>query len=150
MSLSKFKNITGYDLRKFFSDFVNFTNVHFQNIVNYYNGSQVPNDSFKELDRLIYESNKIESIWEIHNSRFQNITYWELLDKFTDIQGKLLTCQKMSKWTRSSRLNRYDSSVKFSRGLKQFETFEQVSKLTGSQESQNDWSEIAINNLITE
>lgn len=150
MSLSNFKEITGYDLEGFFNDFVDFVNNDFQLIVNYYNGGETPNKSFKELDRLLDEAHKIESIWEIHNSRFNDVSYWELCDKYTDIYGKLLTCKNMSKWTRSSRLNSFDSNIKFSRGLKQFETFERVAKSVGSQDPQNDWADIAINNLITE
>lgn len=150
MSLDKFKEITGYDLEQFFSDFVDFTNNHFQLIVNYYNGDSTPNESFKELDRLLNEAHKIESLFEIHNSRFKDISYWELCDKYTDVYGKLLTCKKMSKWTRSSRLDRFDDSIKFSRGLKQFETFEKVAKSVGSSDPQNDWADIAIGNLIVE
>jgi hypothetical protein len=150
MGLVEFKNKTGYDLEKFFNDFVIFINEDLQPIVNFYNGGTTPNESFRELERLLSESYKIESIWEIYGSRFNNAIYWELLDKFTEAQGKLFTCKKMSKWARSSRLGEFDSSIKFQRGLKQFETFEQVSSSTGSQSPQDDWADIAISNFKVE
>ena len=150
LGVSQFKDITGYDIEVFFNDYIDFTNIYYQSIVDYYKGGDLNNDSFNKLNHLIEEANKIEPLFELNQNRFNTIDFWEILDVFTEIQVKLSTCQNMQKWTKSSRLNQFDTNITFDRGLKQFETFESVSRSVGSNDSDTDWANISIDNLITE
>lgn len=148
--VEEFKNLTGYDIELFLNDFIAFSSNNYQSIVDYYSGGVLVSDAFKELDRLVEESNKIEAIMDLNADRLKTNDHWVLVETLSDIQVNLWTCKKMSKWTRSSRLNQYDSSITVEKGLRQFETFENVSKEIGSLDPDNEWSNITIDNLITE
>jgi hypothetical protein len=148
--VDEFKKLTGYDIEAFLNDFVAFSANNYQSIVDYYSGGTLISEAFKEMDRLIGESNRIEAIMELNADRLKTNDHWVLVETIGDIQVNLWTCQNMSKWTRSSRLNQYDSSITVEKGLRQFETFETVAKEAGSLDSDNEWSNIAIDNLITE
>jgi len=150
LGVSQFKDITGYDIELFFNNYIDFINQYYQSIVDYYKGGELVAQSFNSLNLLIDEVNKIEPLFELHQNRFTTIDFWEILDAFSEIQVKLMTCQKMQKWTKSSRLNQFDTNIAFDRGLRQFETFESVAKSVGSNDPDTDWANISIDNLITE
>jgi len=150
LGVSQFKDITGYDIELFFNNYIYFMNQYYQSIVDYYKGGELVAQSFNSLNLLIDEVNKIEPLFELHQNRFTTIDFWEILDAFSEIQVKLMTCQKMQKWTKSSRLNQFDTNIAFDRGLRQFETFESVAKSVGSNDPDTDWANISIDNLITE
>lgn len=147
---SEFKQITGYDIRKFLNDFYRFTIEHYPNIVNYYNGSDIIQQSFNELDRINRESQKIEGLLQFYSKRFNNVEYWELYDKFSDIQIKLDTTSNLSRWMRSSRTDRYSSEVSVEYVLKQNESIERVSKKAGNELYDNEWYKIAVDNDLNE
>jgi len=147
---SEFKEVTGYDIRKFFQDFYNFTINDYPNIVNYYNGADIVQHSFNEFDRLNREANKIEGLLQFYSKRFNNVEYWELYDKFSDIQVKLDTTANLSRWMRSSRADRYSSEISIEYVLKQNESLERVSKKSGNELYDNEWFKIAIDNDLNE
>lgn len=149
-TFDNFKRIAGYDLQSFFERFVRFVNVHSGNVINYYNGGVLNNVSFNELESLSKEASKISPLFENFGSNFTYIGYWELLDKFTDIHTGLMTFKNMSKWTRSSRLNRYDSSVSIDRKIRQGETVENIALEVGYTEPQQDWFDVALSNQLIE
>lgn len=148
--IDQFKKITGYDIQSFFQRYIRFVENDYQNIVDYYNGSNMVASSFNELDNLLNEVGIVEPFFELYSNSFNTIDFWEIVTNFDEIYTKLLTCKNMSKWSRSSRTNRFDSNVKIERGLKQFETFEKVSSTVGSVDPQNDWTSIAVDNMIVE
>lgn len=150
LGVSRFKEITGYDIEVFFNDYIDFVSKYYQSLVDYYKGGELVAESFNSLNSLIEEANKIEPLFELHQNRFDTIDFWEILDSFTEIQVKLSTCKNMQKWTKSSRLNQFDTNISFDRGLKQFETFEAVAQSVGSNDPDTDWANISIDNLITE
>lgn len=148
--IERFKEITGYDIQAFFQRYINFVQNDYQNIVDYYNGSNMVPSSFNELDNLLAEVGRIESLFELNVDNFNTIDFWEIVVNYDEVQTKLLTCKKMGKWNRSSRTNRFDGNIKIERGLKQFETFEKISGATGSVDQDNDWTGITVDNLIVE
>lgn len=145
-----FKRITGYDLQAFFQRFVDFINFHSGNVINYYDGGSINNASFNELETLLEESKKISPLFERHGANLTYLGYWEVLEKFTDIQTSLYTFDKMSKWMKSSRLNRFDSGTHIERQLRQGETMELLSEDVGYSNPQEDWTTLAINNQLIE
>ncbi len=146
----KFKLITGYDIESFLNDYIEFTSSHFSNIVNYYNGGEVVRDSFNYLDDLNKEVTKIDGLFNYYKNHFNTVDFWELIDLYSDIKVKLMTVNNYSKWSRSSRLDRYSSDITISYVQKQGETIERISDKSGSEDSENDWVQLAINNDLNE
>jgi len=145
-----FNRITGYNLQAFFQRFTNFISIHSGNIINYYDGGLLNNTSFNELETLLKESKKISPLFEQYGQNLIFLGYWELLDNFTEIQTSLYTFDNMSKWMRSSRLNRFDSNVKVDRKIRQGETIELIAEESGYNSPQEDWRELSINNQLIE
>lgn len=146
----KFKNITGYNIENFFNDYILFTEKHYQNIVNYYNGYDIVGDSFDFFDSLSKESIKIESLLQMYSNSFSTVDFWNLIDKFDDIKIKLDTINNLSKWLRSSRIDRYSSNVNISYVQKQGETLEKIVSKSGSVNSENEWVNVALENDLPE
>lgn len=153
MSLSiytEFNDITGYDVRKYLEDFYNFTLTMYQDIVNYYNGSDIVQASFNEFDRLRSQSRIIEELMQQHSKDFNSAEYWVLYDKFSSTQIKLDTIDNMSRWMRSSRTSRYDSKVNIAYVMKQNESIERISKKVGDASYEDEWYKLAIDNDMHE
>jgi hypothetical protein len=151
VDFEKFKNVTGYDIKQFLTDCSNFFSNNYQSIIDFYSGTDnVPTVAFNELDRLNNEVSKIEPLFRTNSNRLDTIDMWDILDLFTEMQVKLMTASKTAKWMRSSRLNSNDTSVKIDRIQAQNETLESIALSVGYQSPQNDWKDIAIDNLIVE
>lgn len=147
----KFQGITGYDIRQFFSDYIYFVNNYYSFIVGYYkDGINADSESFNELDTLKKEAAEIEGKVIFYNEVFNNAQYWDLLDKFSDIQISLNTIDNLSRWLRSSRTDRFSSEVNVAYVQKQLETLEQISKKAGSINTNDDWAGIAMKNDLNE
>jgi hypothetical protein len=149
-NFDNFHRITGYNLESFFERFSNFISLYSGNIINYYDGGSLSNQSFNELEYLLKESKKISPLFEQYGQNFTFLGFWELLDKFTEIQTSLYTFENMGRWMRSSRLNRFDSGVKVDRKIRQGETIELIAEETGHISPQDDWVGLSINNQLTE
>lgn len=151
IDFDKFKNVTGYDIRIFFMDCDAFFSSQYQDIVNYFAGGEtVPTEATNELNRLTKESYIIEPLFGTNSNRLDTIDMWDILDLFSDIQIKLLTANKTSKWMRSSRLNTNNTSVQIDRILAQNETLERLSGEVGYSSPDNEWKDVAIGNYLIE
>lgn len=146
----KFKQITSYDIETFFNSFNYFVNNYYSNIVNYYKGEDIDKDSFNYLDKLLGEINIIDSIWDLYSPVFDLQDYWELLSTYEDIKIKLDTVNHLSKWLRSSRVDRFSSNTFLNYVQKQGESIERVTQNFGSVDKENDWAIISIDNDLNE
>lgn len=149
-SAEKYYNITKIDIQQFFQDTVDFINEGYPSILSYYEGGDLPTDSFKVLDDLLVRAESIDAAFFNFSDQMKTLDMWDLLDTFEDSWGQLLTINNTSKWMRSSRVGRYDGKFYLERALKDFENFEQVASSVGSNDPQNDWEEIAVSNFIIE
>lgn len=149
-SAEKYHNITKIDIQQFFQDTVDFINEGYPSILSYYEGGDLPADSFKVLDDLLVRAESIDAAFFNFSDQMKTLDMWDLLDTFEDSWGQLLTINNTSKWMRSSRVGRYDGKFYLERALKDFENFEQVASSVGSNDPQNDWEEIAVSNFIIE
>lgn len=149
-SAEKYYNITKIDIQQFFQDTVDFINEGYPSILSYYEGGDLPADSFKVLDDLLVRAESIDAAFFNFSGQMKTLDMWDLLDTFEDSWGQLLTINNTSKWMRSSRVGRYDGKFYLERTLKDFENFEQVASSVGSNDPQNDWEEIAVSNFIIE
>lgn len=146
----RFRNITGYDIKIFLQDFIDFVNNHYANIVSYYNGGAINNQSFGMLDRLLKEINKIEPLFTLHYNSLNNIGDWFLLDLFSQVQTKLWTIRFSSKWMRSVRTGVRSNTIKYDKFLKTDQNFEDIAAEVGMIDYQNDWKNITVPQYITE
>lgn len=149
-SAEKYYNITKIDIQQFFQDTVDFINEGYPSILSYYEGGDLPADSFKVLDDLLVRAESIDAAFFNFSDQMKALDMWDLLDTFEDSWGQLLTINNTSKWMRSSHVGRYDGKFYLERALKDFENFEQVASSVGSNDPQNDWEEIAVSNFIIE
>jgi hypothetical protein len=141
--------VTGYDIQVFFQNFTIFSNNYYPQIIRFYNGDDIDRSAFNFFDELKKESNTIESLIDQNAHSFNNTDFWQIEDIFSNIQGRLSTVDAMSKWQRSSRLNRYSSSISIDYIQSQNQTLEDISRRSGSNNSEN-WTNIALDNQIIE
>lgn len=146
----QFKLVTGYDIEKFFSDFVDFVNIYYPYIINYYNSGVINKESFYELERLQRETEKIEPLFSLHRNNLDNVGMWYLLDTFTEINTKLLTTKMSAKWTRSIYNAVRASAIKMEKVLSPGQTFEEIAKELDADNPQNDWVNITLPQYIEE
>lgn len=147
----KFKVITGYDIRLFFSDFVTFVNQYYPFIVDYYNGGTINQETFYKLNLLTKEMDKIEPLFTLYSNTLDDIDSWELLDIFTEIQTKLWTIRNSAKWLRSTFDNVRSNTVKMEQVLSTDESFEDIAqKNLSSSNPQDDWLNIVVPQYINE
>ena len=145
----QFKKVTGYDIEKFFNDFILFSDTYYQNIINYYNGADIDQESFNYLDYLKKEVVKIEPLIDQCNNSFNTTDFWNLNNIFSDIQTKLETCDNMGRWMRSSRVGRFSSTLTVSHIQTQNETLEKISRDMGFSD-QDAWTDLALSNQVVE
>jgi hypothetical protein len=145
----QFKTTTGYDIEGFFNNFALFINTHYQNIINYYNGSDIDQTSFNYLDFLKNELIKIEPLIDQCNNSFNTTDFWTINNIFSDIQTKLETCDNMGRWMRSSRVGRYSSTLTMAHIQTQNETLEKISARMGFSD-QDAWTDLALSNQVVE
>lgn len=147
----KFKTVTGYDIRLFFSDFVTFVNQYYPSIVDYYNGGTIDQEAFYRLNLLTKEMDKIEPLFVLHSNTLDDIDSWELLDVFTEIQTKIWTIRNSAKWLRSVFDCVRSNTVKMEQVLGTDESFEDVAqKNLYSSNPQDDWLNIVVPQYINE
>lgn len=145
----KFKSITGYDIRSFFQAYVDFCNNNYPHIVDFYQGGEINADSFYVLDKLIAELNVIEPLFRLHANSLDDISMWDILDMFSEIQTKLLTIKNSDKWLRSAAVNR-TNTIQLQKQLRTGETFESAAEQVGYQDPEDEWMGIVTPQYIIE
>lgn len=103
-TLDNFKSLTTYDVKVFFTKYLDFIDTDYSSIIHYYNGSSsvAPNASFAKLDLLIKEQKKIIDAFVLNSSSLEVYDFWVLLEYVEDIGHALETAKNSSKWLRSS------------------------------------------------
>lgn len=151
-ALDRFRVETGYNLQKYFEDFVLFCNAHYPLIVAHYVGNEDlgVGDSFGRLDELLRQTKEIEPLFYLKSNSLQGIEFWGILDLFSDCQTKLWSIDRSSRWLRSSKIGRYSTNITLKRALKTRENFEQVSASLGSNNPDDDWVRISRDNQVEE
>lgn len=152
--VTKFSYLIGYDVLTYFDLYRMFINNNFPLLLRYYQNSEEKPDqfSFSFLNKLKNESIVIDNMIKSNLQIFDNMWAWEILDFFEDSKIKIDTFLNLSRWTRSNKTTTgWDQIATQSPYVTgNYETLEQISeKIEGSNDSQNDWQKIALqNNLI--
>lgn len=150
----QFKEITGYDVQSFFDKYVDFTENHYPNIVNYYsNLSDIsPVDSFNLLKVLMSEQKKIVDISILNANSLNNYEFWALIEYIEDMGSVLETANNASKWLRSSvTKNGYRKQIVSSKYTAQGQGLEQLEKdVLKSDNFRDSWVDTALQNELRE
>lgn len=145
----KFKTVTGYDIKVFFQSYVDFCNNNYPYIVDYYQGGEIDADSFYQLDKMIAQINTIEPLFRLHENTLNDISMWDILDNFTEIETKLMTIKNSDRWLRSASIGR-TNSLQMERQLRTGETFETVANQLELSSPEDDWTDIVTPQYIIE
>lgn len=145
----RFYNITGYDIQSFFQEFVDFVNNDYPSIVSYYNGGDMVPSAFLRLVEISKEANTIEPLFALHSNTLDDISMWDILDDFTEVQTKIATIKSSARWLRSA-TNGRDNTIQMNRALKSGENFEDVSSSMNNPNPQDDWMNITTPQYIEE
>lgn len=145
----RFYNITGYDIQSFFQEFVDFVNNDYPSIVSYYNGGDMVPSAFLRLVEISREANTIEPLFALHSNTLDDISMWDILDDFTEVQTKIATIKSSARWLRSA-TNGRDNTIQMNRALKSGENFEDVSSSMNNPNPQDDWMNITTPQYIEE
>lgn len=145
----KFKTVTGYDIKSFFQSYVDFCNNNYPYIVDYYQGGEIDANSFYQLDKMIAQLNTIEPLFRLHENTLNDISMWDILDNFTEIETKLLTIKNSDRWLRSAAVGR-TNSLQMEKQLRTGETFETTAEQLELSSPEDDWTSIVIPQYIIE
>lgn len=145
----KFLSVTGYNIKDFFQSYVDFCSEYYPYIVDYYQGGEINADSFYELDKLIAQINIIESLFQLHENKLDDISMWELLESFSEIVTKLTTIKNSDRWLRSASVGR-TNTLQLEKQLRTGETFETVSEQLELENPEDDWVDIVVPQYIIE
>jgi hypothetical protein len=152
--LADFEQLTSYDIVPFLQEYVSFTEEHYSNIVNYYEGSSlvVPADSFNKLKWLTGEQKQIVEIFQANASSLDTYDYWILLEYIEDIGSVLATAGNASKWLRSvPTSNGYKQVISLTHIAKQGQTIESIERtVLASSAPEDSWVETALENDLAE
>ena len=146
---AKFKNITGYDIKQFFQNYVDFCNNYYAYIVDYYQGGELNAESFYQLDKMIAQINIVEPMFQLHENKLDDISMWEILDNFSEVETKILTIKNSDRWLRSATLGR-QNTLQLDKQLRTGETFENVAEEIAMTDPEDDWTSITIPQYIIE
>lgn len=145
----RFYDITGYDIQSFFQEFVDFVNNDYPSMVSYYNGGDMVPSAFLRLIEISKEANTIEPLFALHSNTLDDISMWDILDDFTEVQTKIATIKSSARWLRSA-TNGRDNTIQMNRALKSGENFEDVSSSMNNPNPQDDWMNITTPQYIEE
>lgn len=152
--LDDFLNITGGDVRSFLINYYLFYQSDYIEISNFYQGKSksIEKDSFKNFkllkDELIDMLNKFQEF----NMQLENIKFVELLNTLEECNDVLQTLNNINRWARSSRdIFGYNPTIKKQFVLSQNSSLELIANnILLSNDPQNDWYGIAIENNLSE
>lgn len=102
--LDDFKRVTLYDINGFLSKYIDFTEIHYSNISNYFAGitDVMPVVSFTALSFLIREQKRLIDVVILNAPSLDNYEHWALVEYIEDIGFALETANNLSKWLRSA------------------------------------------------
>lgn len=154
ITLANFQRLTSYDIKSFFVNYLDFVDVQYANITNFFSGSSniVPTASFNKLASLIEEQKKIIDVTILNASSLDSYQYWALLEYVEDIGHVLETADNSSKWLRSSiTKNGYKQQVQMDVVAGQGEGLEQIERNKLKSTNYNDsWVDTALQNKLRE
>jgi hypothetical protein len=152
--IEKFEKASRIDLRLFLSNYVFFFEEILPEVLSFYAGSQSEIDSSKLefLDTLKEDVNDILNFIAVNERIFDRYEDWENTEYLEDIRERILLTKRSWKFLRSSRGKRgFSNKIQFGYEAGRYETLESIArKKLDSEDFDNEWSKIAIENDLSE
>jgi len=152
--LEEFQNKTSFRIRDLFNKVAVFADRHYQNVVSFYRGET------KTMNTVSFQLMKeietdIESYFEtirLQSDNLRNFKFWILTENVENIYTWILNVKNAPKWSRSTfNGTNYNGYLPVEIPLKQGQTLESLSSdILNSTNSDNDWTDLAIQNELTE
>lgn len=149
--LNKIYQITNIDVESLFKEFTDFYDNDFSKLTQYYINYNIeyPKEAFDRYKNILNRLNILISKLNIHKNIFNNIGYWEILDKIDEIKYKLEEIESYPKFykvnfLKSKDLNKNQNNIE-TYVSKQNETLEQVATRFNE-----NWEDLAILNSFKE
>jgi hypothetical protein len=103
-TFDEFYNITGIELKDFYTRLIDFLTNDQVNIINYYSGviKTVPSDSIKILDSLLKECKSLLIELSLHIDILNNVYWWDLQENLQEIETNLDKIKQISLFLRSN------------------------------------------------
>lgn len=150
----EFYSITGCDVRSFFIEYSIFYQTDYFTIKNFYTGKSKSIDpqSFVNFNNLRKTLKDVFSKFQNFNKQLENIKFVELLQYLEECKDVLESLNKINKWARvTTDQFGYNPHFKLKYVLSQFDSLEKIADIVvRSNNPQNDWRNIAIENHLTE
>lgn len=149
--LNKIYQITNIDVESLFKEFTDFYDNDFSKLTQYYINYNIeyPKEAFDRYKNILNKLNILISKLNIYKNIFNNIGYWEILDKIDEIKYKLEEIESYPKFykvnfLKSRDLNKNQNNIE-TYVSKQNETLEQVATRFNE-----NWEDLAILNSFKE
>lgn len=152
-TLDKFERITGFDYLLLLNNYYNFIDRDKQKIYDYYNGtSQTPDGaSFDTLNKLRRDFKHSIHLATINRESFARFDDWELFLDLEKFNEQLNTIYNSSKYLRSAIVNgNFNTNPLIEVTLKPNQSLERLAEDLNADDPQNNWTDIFLNNQITE
>jgi len=154
ISIDEFEKITQFKLSQYLIRVNLFFSNDYIKISNWFSGklSNPPAQSFKNLRRLIYESDVISQLTTENKNRFNKTYFWDLLENLDDIKEQILKASKLSKYMRSAITNTgYSDGLEIEYTTNKYDTLESIQRKEVSYDDfDNQWIKIAMRNDLKE
>lgn len=152
--LDEFYSITGCDVRNFLMEYSIFYQTDYFTIKNFYTGKSksISPESFVNFQSVRKLLKDVFSKFQNFNKQLENIKFVELLEQIESCNDVLCSLNKINKWARATtdRFG-YNPRFKLQYVLSQYDSLEKVANLVvQSNNPQNDWRSIAVENHLTE
>lgn len=152
--LTEFRDITLFDISDYYKRFIDFMQLDYNYLIDYYSGkiSSINSQSFNNLNILLKKNNELFSAFTQNKNRFNNLKFCDLMIQLEEIDSSLMTIKNISKWLRSSITNdSFNNKAEINVTLKQNQTLEFLNKnLLREEDYQNSWVDTAKRNNLTE
>ena len=152
--LEDFQRITKFPIIRLFSNFNDFLDNDYKNIISYYSGDikSLNSSSFKHLSNLKEAIQQLFSVFSLNKRLFTDYKWWILIEQIEKMDNLVMMIDNSSKWLRStiSRGN-FNPNPEVDIPFNQGQTLESISRtVLGSNDWDNTWSEIALKNDLRE
>ena len=98
---------------------------------------------------MIAQINIVEPMFQLHENKLDDISMWEILDNFSEVETKILTIKNSDRWLRSATIGR-QNTLHLDKQLRTGETFENVAEEIAMTDPEDDWTSITTPQYIIE
>lgn len=146
-------DVTDFDFLELLDDYQSFVQNQYGDIVDFYEGStnQANTEAFDTLADLRKRFSDLMDIIYLSRDQMTNYESWQLIEYIEEIVTKLDSANNLSKWLRSSRTSSsFNTNPEVQYVLNQYQNLESVAENNNYNNPQDDWTEVALRNGLTE